>query len=60
MMDAIDTVGIVGLGVAGGFALAGLHGIPSARCVVGVDRRGAEAAATRQLEGKTVNWRARH
>lgn len=50
-MGAISTVGIVGLGAAGGFALAGLHGIPSARCVVGVDPLGRRAAAATQLEG---------
>lgn len=51
-MATIGTVGIVGLGTAGGFALAGLRGIPGARCVVGVDPRGTEATSAGKLEGR--------
>lgn len=51
-MGEIGTVGIVGLGTAGGFALAGLRGIPGARGVVGVDPRGAGAASASELEGR--------
>jgi predicted dehydrogenase len=51
-MGAIGTVGIVGLGAAGGFALAGLRGIPGARCAVGVDLRGTTAMSASELEGR--------
>ncbi len=51
MVGGIGTVGIVGLGAAGGFALSGLRGIPGARCVVGVDVRGTRATSAGKLEG---------
>ncbi len=54
-MAAIGTVGIVGLGTAGGFALAGLRGIPGAQCVVGVDPRGTAATSAGKLEGRVSN-----
>jgi predicted dehydrogenase len=52
VLGAIGKVGIVGLGAAGGFALAGLRGIPKARCVVGVDLLGTSAPAAGTLEGR--------
>jgi predicted dehydrogenase len=41
----IRAVAIVGLGTAGGLALAGLEAIPGARCVAGVDPRRLQAAS---------------
>jgi predicted dehydrogenase len=41
----IRAVAIVGLGTAGGLALAGLEAIPGARCVAGVDPRRLHAAS---------------